>query len=391
MKWTDSSSGRLPILSWCGDVEPGAMKQAVNLSNHPGLFHHVALMPDCHPGYGMPIGGVIACPEVVIPYAVGVDIGCGICAVPTGLREERLSQKNVRQVFGILKHEVPVGEGHAHRQRRKWSEFDRLPGWLDPHTRDLAWRNLGTLGGGNHFMEIQKSDDGIVWLMVHTGSRNLGYRIAEHHHRAALKICEGELQRLQDRDLAWLRTASREGKRYITEMNLALEYAAENRKRIMDRFRDALVSVLPTAIFGEEVNIHHNYASFEKHFGRSVWVHRKGATSAVRDERGVIPGSMGTPSFIVSGLGNPDSFSSCSHGAGRTMGRKAASRTLSKVACDRSMEGIVFDGWRRRGKKKRLDLSEAPAAYKDIAVVMESQSDLVETVVRLRPVGVVKG
>jgi tRNA-splicing ligase RtcB len=391
LKWTDSGSGRLPILSWCGDVEPGAMKQAVNLSNHPGLFHHVALMPDCHPGYGMPIGGVIASPDAVIPYAVGVDIGCGICATPTSLRVELLSTKKVGQVLGLLKRDVPVGEGNAHRQRQTWNEFERLPDWLDSHTRDLAWRNLGTLGGGNHFMEMQKSDDGSVWLMIHTGSRNLGYRIAEHHHRAAMITCGAELQRLPDRDLAWLSTASREGKRYIAEMNLALDYAAENRQRIMGRFRDAVITVFPAAIFGEEINIHHNYASLERHFGRDVWVHRKGATSAVLDEPGVIPGSMGTPSFIVRGLGNPDSFSSCSHGAGRRMGRKAASRILSENECDRSMEGIVFDGWRSRGKKRGFDLSEAPAAYKDIEVVMKSQADLVESVVRLRPVGVVKG
>jgi tRNA-splicing ligase RtcB len=370
-------------------VEPGALKQAVNLSNHPEVFHHVALMPDCHLGYGMPIGGVIACPDSVIPYAVGVDIGCGVCAVPTGLADRTVSSEGIRKVFRILKSRIPVGEGHAHRQRQEWDQFHRLPGWLDSHTRDLAYRNLGTLGGGNHFMEVQRDGEGTVWLMIHSGSRNLGYRIAEHHHRIALDRCSS--MKLPDRDLAWLPAASAAGRLYIDEMQLALEYAAENRKRIMNRFREALVAVYPGAGFGEEVNIHHNYASREEHFGRQAWVHRKGATSAAAGETGIIPGSMGTHSCIVKGLGNPDSFSSCSHGAGRRLGRKAASRILAKEACDRSMKGIVFDGWKKRGRKKGFDLSEAPAAYKDMDTVMRSQSDLVEIVVRLQPMGVVKG
>ena len=348
-------------------------------------------MPDCHLGYGMPIGGVIACENAIIPYAVGVDIGCGVCSVATGLRVEQITTPDIRKLLDLLKRAVPVGEGRAHRQRQKWDELDRLPGWLDSHTRDLAYRNLGTLGGGNHFMEIQKSDPGEVWLMIHSGSRNLGYRIARHHHEIASGICSREKNCLPDPDLAWLPSNSIEGRQYREEMNLALEYAAENRYRIMAYFRDALLSAFPAAEFSKEVNIHHNYAALEKHFGRKVWVHRKGATSAKKDQAGIVPGSMGTPSYIVRGLGNPDSFASCSHGAGRIMGRKAASRTLSKSACDGMMSGIVFDGWKRLGKKRGFDLSEAPAAYKDVEMVMESQSDLVDPVVRLHPLGVVKG
>lgn len=367
------------------------MAQAVNLSNHPRIFHHVALMPDCHLGYGMPIGGVIACKDAIIPYAVGVDIGCGVCSIAAGLMAEQLTRPLIRRVLDRIKHTVPAGEGRAHRQKQKWDELDRLPGWLDSHTRDLAYRNLGTLGGGNHFMEIQKSDQGEVWLMIHSGSRNLGYRIALHHHEIASGVCSREKNWLPDKDLAWLPSNGREGRHYLEDMNFALEYAAENRLRIMACFRDALRTVFPAAEFSGEVNIHHNYAALEKHFGRKVWVHRKGATSAMKDEAGIVPGSMGTPSYVVRGLGNPDSFMSCSHGAGRIMGRKAASRTLSKSDCDRMMSGIVFDGWKKLRKKSGFDLSEAPAAYKDVETVMESQSDLVDPVVRLHPLGVVKG
>jgi len=391
LKWTDSHSGSLPILSWCQSVEPGTMAQAVNLSNHPSVFHHVALMPDCHLGYGMPIGGVIACENAIIPYAVGVDIGCGVCSAATGLGAERLTTPLIRRVLDLVKRTVPAGEGRAHRQKQKWSKSDRLPGWLDSHTMDLAYRNLGTLGGGNHFMEIQKSDQGEVWLMIHSGSRNLGYRIAQHHHEIASGICTRDKNWLPDRDLAWLPSNGREGRQYLKEMNIALEYAAENRYRIMTCFKEALLSVFPAAEFCEEVNIHHNYAALEKHFGRKVWLHRKGATSAMKGQAGIVPGSMGTPSYVVRGLGNPDSFKSCSHGAGRIMSRKAASRTLLKNDCDRMMSGIVFDGWKKLRKKRGLDLSEAPAAYKDVEAVMESQSDLVEPVVRLHPLGVVKG
>jgi tRNA-splicing ligase RtcB len=391
MKWQDEDSGRLPVMSWCTDVEPGAMKQAVNLANHPQVFHHVALMPDCHLGYGMPIGGVIACPDSVIPYAVGVDIGCGVCALPTGLRRQEIDARGIGEVFGQLRKLVPVGEGHAHRQRQQWSRFRDLPGWLDSRTRDLAYRNLGTLGGGNHFMEVQESDRGEIWLMIHSGSRNLGYRIAKHHHGIAVRLCGKSLDSIPDRDLAWLPAGCDEGRDYIRDMEFALAYAEENRGRIMARFTEALARVCPGAQFGERVNIHHNYASREEHFGRKVWVHRKGATSAASGEPGIVPGSMGTASCIVRGLGNPDSFASCSHGAGRVMGRKAASRNLSKTDCDRSMKGIVFGGWRKLGRKGGYDLSEAPAAYKDIDEVMDSQSDLAEVVLRLRPLGVVKG
>jgi tRNA-splicing ligase RtcB len=271
--------------------------------------------------------------------------------------------------------------------------------WVDARCLELARKNLGTLGGGNHFIEIQAGDDGNVWLMIHSGSRNLGYRIASHYHRLSVTLNRQEQRSVPDEELAYLDAESEEGIAYVRDMNFALEYAFENRRRIMTRFKSAIESIVPDTRFEEEINIHHNYAGLEEWNGTSLWIHRKGATSAKKGEYGIIPGSMGTPSYIVRGLGNPDSFQSCSHGAGRAMGRNDACRRLSVKECDRSMEGIVFDRWqllrdggkKNRGREKLHDLAEAPLAYKDIETVIESERDLAEPAIRLRPLGVVKG
>lgn len=405
MKWTAHDLGRLPVLSWCEKVEEGALRQAAHLAAHPKLFRQVALMPDCHVGYGMPIGGVIACPDAVIPNAVGVDIGCGMGAVQTNLPVVTAAPELVRRILHNVKRAVPVGEGHAHPQPQRWEGLEaraaERPGGVDAHGWDLAHCNLGTLGGGNHFIEIQQGDDGFVWLMIHSGSRNLGYRIAEHYHKLALRLNERQGVVLPDPQLAYLSVESDEGRAYIRDMNFALDYARENRRRIMAAFQRELAALVPGVEFRREVNIHHNYAVREHHFGRDLWVHRKGATSAKPGETGIIPGSMGTPSYLVAGLGNPESFMSCSHGAGRVMGRQEACRTLSKDACDQAMAGIVFEGWKpirgRFGRAKArsaagtYDLEEAPQAYKDIEAVIAAQQDLVKTLVKLRPLGVLKG
>lgn len=390
MKWENRDLGRLPIKSWCAEVEQHALKQAVDLANHPRVVGHVALMPDCHVGYGMPIGGVVACENAVIPNAVGVDIGCGMCAVHTDYPVEALSHGEIRACLSTVERTVPVGEGHSHPKPQHWDRFNELPEWLDTHTRDLAFRSLGSLGGGNHFIELQSDDDGNLWLMLHSGSRNLGYRIAERHHSIARRM------RPELGDLAYLDVESEEGQMYIREMNLALAYAQENRARMMQVFKEAVESTLHGMEFLKAINIHHNYAAEEEHFGQKVWVHRKGATSARSAEEGIIPGSMGTYSYIVRGCGNPESFHSCSHGAGRKMGRMAASRALSREECDKAMKGIVYSGWHAfRGRSRKmngmLDLSEAPQAYKDIEEVISAQQELAEPVVRLRPLGVVKG
>ncbi len=401
MEWVKYEKNyRTPIKSWCADIEKTAMEQAVNLAMHPAVFRHVALMPDCHPGYGMPIGGVIACKDAVIPNAVGVDIGCGMGAVRTSAKPEETTRESLRAVVEGVKERIPRGEGNSHKSPQTWDGFDermdesRERGWYSAHVRDLATKNLGTLGGGNHFIEIQAGDDGFVWLMIHSGSRHLGNVIAKFYHNIALGLNETWHAGIPHRDLAFLPADSPEGRDYIHDMNSALAYARENRRRIMLNFMEAFSSVFKGTEFEESVNIHHNYAALENHFGQNVWVHRKGATSAGEGEIGIVPGSMGASSYIVKGLGNPESFASCSHGAGRKMGRMEASRLLTPEECDKAMGTVVYDRWNkaRRGKGKgSYDLGEAPQAYKDIDAVIASELDLIEPVVKLRPLGVVKG
>ncbi len=404
MKWSRENLGRLPVKSWCAEPEAEALKQAANLADHPAVSGHVALMPDCHVGYGMPIGGVIACDNALIPNAVGVDIGCGMCAVRTNVEALDASPEMVGKVLHGVGRSVPVGEGRAHRSRQSWDVLDELkskrPGGVDSSCWNLAYCNLGTLGGGNHFIEIQKGSDGLVWLMIHSGSRNLGYRIADHYHKLAVELDRRIGVAIPDKQLAFLPADSPEGMAYVRDMDFALEYARENRRRIMAAFKVEFSHVFNDAGFGAEINIHHNYAALEEHFGKRLWVHRKGATSAKKGETGIIPGSMGTASYIVEGLGNPESFMSCSHGAGRRMGRSEACRRLSKDDCEKAMRGIVFEGFKpKKGRFGRrgdsggalFDLEEAPQAYKDIEDVISSELDLVAPKLKLHPLGVVKG
>ncbi len=399
MEWVKKEDTyRVPIKSWCRDLEGQALAQAEDLARHPAVFHHVALMPDCHMGYGMPIGGVIATRDAVIPNAVGVDIGCGMGSMKTSIKVSDISRDTIRLIVEQVKKRVPCGEGKSHKGEQTWEGLEDIDayakrGWYSSHVRSLALKNLGTLGGGNHFIEIQAGDDGRVWLMIHSGSRHLGNVIARYYNDTAVGL---NRKRVADipRDLAFLPIDTPEGQAYIKDMNFALSYARENRKRIMARFMAAFSEVLPDTRFSEEVNIHHNYACLETHFNTSVWVHRKGATSAQKGETGIIPGSMGAPSYRVEGLGNPESFMSCSHGAGRVMGRMQATRTLTLEDCNRAMQGIVYDRWNkvRKGKTKGMpDLGEAPQAYKNIEGVIEAQLDLVMPLQKFRPLGVVKG
>ena len=398
-------NARVAIKSWCAEIEADALRQAADLASHPAVDLHVALMPDCHVGYGMPIGGVIACRESVIPNAVGVDIGCGMGAVKTSIMVDQIGgMQQIRAILEQVKKLVPVGEGNCHRHAQDWEGFaayeneieGQLPGWFDKDRFEHDRKNLGTLGGGNHFIELQTSEDGQVWMMLHSGSRNLGYRIAAYYHKLAFALNEKWHAEIPCRDLAFLPSDADEGNDYIRDMNFALRYALENRARMMGAFKTVMSELFSGIEFVEEINIHHNYAALENHFGRNFWVHRKGATSARKDQLGIIPGSMGAFSYIVRGLGNPDSFTSCSHGAGRRMGRNEASRHLTLEECNQAMEGIVFDRWHKaggRGKKSgaAFDFGEAPQAYKNIDTVMASQRDLVEPVVKLRPLGVIKG
>lgn len=395
------NDGRLAVKSWCGDIDDCAMEQIDELRRHPVLAEHIALMPDCHPGKGMPIGGVIAADNAIIPSAVGVDIGCGMLAVETNVPTAALADMRLRRKLqDRLKVRIPVGEGHAHNENQSWDGFEAH---LDsgnsampdvPNTLDR--KNLGTLGGGNHFVELQGSDKGYIWLMIHSGSRNLGQRIERHYSELARQINERMKLALPNKLLTFLPMDCRAGQDYFRDMTFALKYAFENRRRMMDVFKEELLNIIPACGFLREINIHHNYAACEQHFGREYFIHRKGATSTRKGEVGIIPGSMGTSSYIVKGLGNPDSFMSCSHGAGRTMSRTLANSRLKVEECDHALQGIVYERWRQarkfgRGDAKVLDLSEAPQAYKDIDAVIAAELDLIQPIVKLSPMAVLKG
>jgi len=390
----------VPVISWCEEVDANAFRQAENLARHPRIFHHIALMPDCHVGYGMPIGGVIACRGAMIPNAVGVDIGCGMAALETGVDIAESTPEKIESLIKGIKKRVPLGEGRARTSPVRWAGFDRyfdgvknVPLWAGKQGLELDRKNLGTLGGGNHFIEIQKSSKGKIWLMLHSGSRNLGYRVAKHYHAVALDYVKKKGIVIPDDDLAFIERDEHVGD-YERDMNFALSYAAENRRIMIDIVMEEFAEVFKTVRFGDIINIHHNYAAREKHFGEAVWIHRKGATSAFSGQKGIIPGSMGTASYIVSGLGNEEAFCSCSHGAGRVMGRMEASRVLSVGECDRAMGDVIHDPWKKSRKRKGkalFDLGESPLAYKNIDRVIQQQRDLVDVVEKLYPMGVIKG
>lgn len=378
---------KIPIKMWLEDVEEGAMSQLRNLANHPFAFKHIAVMPDSHRGYGMPIGGVLATKGVIIPNAVGVDIGCGMCAMRSDL--ENIDREVLKKILGEIRAVVPVGFNH-HRTRQDGA---LMPGKLFEKgiVCEREYRNalfqIGTLGGGNHFIEVQKGSDGVIWVMVHSGSRNLGKQVADYYNRIAVRSNEKWNSPVpREHELAFLPEESDEGKAYIREMHYCVEFAFANRKLMIERIADCFLRNIRCS-FEPIINIAHNYARKEHHFGQEVWVHRKGATSAKAGEVGIIPGSQGTKSYLVKGKGNPESFESCSHGAGRKMGRKQAQRMLDLKDEIRKMDnqGILH------GIRGVHGLDEAPGAYKDIAEVMRNQSDLVDILVELSPLGVVKG
>ena len=389
--------GPIHILSWTEDFEEGAQDQAANLSNLPFAFHHIAIMPDVHQGYGMPIGGVMATRGVVVPNAVGVDIGCGMRACKTDILIENFDKDTLKRIMGKIRQSVPVGF-------KKHSEGQVVSRKLDDalhninHDDSVCWRHLenafkslGTLGGGNHFIEFQAGSDGFIWVMVHSGSRNLGNQVANFYNKKAIELNEKMYTMVpkawqlaflpMDSDITDL------GWHYIDEMNFCVEYAKQNRKLMMDRIKISICSEVIGAKFDTDLDVAHNYARYENHYGKNVYVHRKGATSARKDELGIIPGSQGTASFIVKGLGNEKSFCSCSHGSGRVLSRKKCKSDLNLAEQKEILDsqGIVH------GLRSEGDLDEAPGAYKDITEVMENQNDLVKEVIKLLPIGVLKG
>jgi len=382
---------KIPIKLWLDDVEEDALKQAQNLANLPFAFRHVALMPDTHVGYGMPIGGVLATNNVIIPNAVGVDIGCGMCAVKTNVNVDEISREQLIKIMDGIRQLVPLGF-NRHKERQDESlmpqgfRVDDMV--VVKREYQAALKQLGTLGGGNHFIEMQRSDEGFLWIMVHSGSRNFGLQVAEYYNKKAKKLNQIYNSTVDPKaDLAFLPFETDDAHLYYKEMQYCTQFAFANRKLMMERIQHVVSSVLSAVIYEPIINIAHNYAAWEEHFGEKVIVHRKGATSAKLGEIGIIPGSQGTKSYIVEGLGNPESFMSCSHGAGRVMGRKAAIRNLDLETEKRKLDelGIIHS------IRNKSDLEEASSCYKDIAQVMELQKDLVKIKTELSPLAVVKG
>lgn len=401
---------RFPVKIWLEDesrLEQSCLEQAYHLSQLPFLHKWVCLMPDTHTGKGMPIGGVIAAKNVVIPNAVGVDIGCGMDFIPTDVRVEDIRDIQtgngtmIQSMIGSIMRAIPLNM-ERYKSPQPSAVLDQAKLEMEKYAADPqlvpliddGYFQVGSLGGGNHFIELQEDQDGYLCLMIHSGSRHLGKAICDHFHekaRALNKTWYSEVK--EEHHLAFLPVHTEEGQQYIHWMNLAMDYAFENRARMLDKTCAIIEETVAkhsgrTPVFGEEINCHHNYAALENHYDANVWVHRKGATRVREGELAVIPGAMGSYSYVVQGKGLEESFCTSSHGAGRTYSRTGAKQAFSveQVIVDLKEQGVVL------GKRKKNDVAEeCRFAYKNIDEVMEQQQDMVTPIRKLKTVGVVKG
>jgi tRNA-splicing ligase RtcB (3'-phosphate/5'-hydroxy nucleic acid ligase) len=394
----------VPIKAWTRGVgvEDAARRQLENVARLPIVFHHVAVMPDVHYGIGATVGSVVPTENAIIPAAVGVDIGCGVVSVETTLDAAQLPD-SLKSLRSAIEKAVPHGRSAngGRNDRGAWSKIPTAAGkaWkaelektfkeiVDKHpsvgeANDI--NHLGTLGGGNHFIEVCLDERDKVWFMLHSGSRGVGNRIGSYFIDLAKRDMRRHVKNLPDNDLAYLQEGTAHFADYVQAVEWAQKYAMINRQLMMDAVVGAARAELPPFELGEHaVNCHHNYVAREHHFGKDVFVTRKGAVRARLGDLGIIPGSMGARSFIVSGKGNPDSFTSCSHGAGRVMSRGEAKRRFSVEDHVKATEGIEC-------KKDASVLDETPMAYKPIDKVMAAQEDLVDVVHELRQVVCVKG
>lgn len=394
--------GGVDVLSWCENIEDSAMEQIENAARHPKVFGHIALMPDCHMGYGICIGGVMALKDAICPNAVGKDISCGMRAVKTNIRliPGKHSDDSIKQQLidtkALIEARIPTGfhtNARTKDHRFKIDDcFDVLSIISDIFSKSYkkkVEKSIGTLGGGNHHIEITKDLNGYLWVHIHSGSRNFGATIAYYFDKIARKLNPYG-------DLSYFEAGTQEFDDYLIAMTYAMEYAEENRRVMMVDVKRSIRDAFNMCVkFDEEIDINHNYASVENVRGELVFVHRKGATYAGKGNVGIIPGSQGTKSYIVRGLGNADSLNSCSHGAGRAMSRTKATLNLDLAEQEEKMRGIIHSKPSKitRGSKKvrgMYDLGECPDAYKDIDKVMDSQKDLVEIVETLTPLMSVK-
>lgn len=383
------------LVSWCPGLEGAAREQAERTSRLPFVAGHVALMPDAHFGLGSTVGSVIPTRGAIIPAAVGVDIGCGMIAVETDATAGRLPD-NLDRLMPLIADRIPAGVGAGHGRSSapaaQWYADHPLPGepdgslakWGTKRARKIV-EQYGTLGSGNHFVEVCVDERDVVWVVLHSGSRGIGNELARAHIDKAKKLAEQWFIPLEDPDLAYLVQGTPEFGAYIRDMNWAQDYALANREQMMDEALRSLFQLMP-AVEVQRINCHHNFTTVEHHHGKHLWITRKGAIKATTDDLGVIPGSMGTQSYIVRGKSNPASFNSCSHGAGRRMSRGEARRTFTEADLTERMGDRV---WNADHAKTLID--EIPDSYKNIDEVMAAQADLVTVEHSLRQIFNYKG
>jgi tRNA-splicing ligase RtcB len=395
------NKARVPVKVFTKDIEHDAIQQLLNVAQLPIVHGHVAAMPDVHHGIGATVGSVIPTKQAIIPAAVGVDIGCGMNAVRLTLHASDLPD-SLAKLRSAVEARVPVGfnqhasdkvRGSSHARQGRVLD-DRLDKIVGKHPGVMKMQRqfartwvcqLGTLGGGNHFIELCLDEEQRVWVMLHSGSRGVGNVFGRYFIEAARKDMRRHQVNLPDRDLAYFSEGSDLFDDYVEAVDWAQDYALLNRSMMMKLVLDALAPHLPAfKIAGEAINCHHNYVAVERHFGEKLFITRKGAISAQQGQLGIIPGSMGAKSYIVRGKGNPESFCSCSHGAGRRMSRTEAKRRFNRFDLAQQTEGVEC-------RKDGGVVDEIPAAYKDIDTVMANQSDLVEIAHTLKQVMCIKG
>lgn len=373
--------------SWAEDLDEATLRQAERTARLPIVAGHVALMPDAHLGLGATVGSVVPTEGAVIPACVGVDIGCGMAAVRTDLTDSDLPD-DLSPLLRRIERAIPagVGQGHSGRVADRWLEQNQPRTRLDDKLRQKAHEQMGTLGSGNHFVEVSLDQDRRVWVVLHSGSRGIGNLLAQSHITEAKSVARRLHLGLEDPDLAYLLEGTPEFEHYIADLRWAQAYALRNRETMLNALLGVFFGFVGRGEEVERVNCHHNYTEQETHQGRRLWITRKGAISARTGERGILPGSMGTDSYIVRGLGNPRSYHSSAHGAGRRMSRHQARRTLSAESLTRAMRGRTW-----LEDKSRALVDEHPDAYKDVEEVIRQSADLVEVEHRLQAVLNYKG
>jgi tRNA-splicing ligase RtcB (3'-phosphate/5'-hydroxy nucleic acid ligase) len=378
------------LISWASIIEPGTLAQAEATSSMPFIHPHVALMPDAHLGKGATVGSVIPTQRSVMPAAVGVDIGCGMIAVRTQFTRTDLASRDLGTLRVAIEEAVPLSAGRYNHTLTDTARgrVDELEGRARTDYARFAgtWQlQLGTLGSGNHFIEVTVDEDDGVWLFLHSGSRGVGNKIATHYIKVAQQLCRQWWIELPDPDLAYLVEGTPEFSDYIRDLGWAQRFALLNREEMMDRVVACIEACIGEPLLERErINCHHNFTRKERHFGRDVWLSRKGAIEASAGTPGLIPGSMGTASYVVVGKGNPVSLNSSPHGAGRSFSRSKARKTFTVEQLRAAMTGIEY-------RDSAAFLDEIPAAYKDIDQVMADSTDLVEVSHTLRQIVNVKG